>query len=285
MTNGFFYLVFCGFFLGVSIFAPGFSGSIIAIIMGIYQDLLSIASNPFKQLKKNIMFLLPLGIGAVISAILFVVSFKFLFDTYEKATYFLFIGLIAGNLPVIFKEIKLYEYKNNYLFGGIAAFILALTLGVVAPGAGQSAGSAGISASLPLLSLNGFTAGIAAPIPGMSVSMILIIMGVYEQLIYAAESLLRFDFTYLIPFGIFGVCALAGIVVSSKGIKAVFERFPGFAHSTVFGFMTGSLIGILIQSLQINDPNFHWIHGASTLAAGLAVSMLFVALGKVMKKP
>ena len=64
MVFKFLYRILCGFFLGVSVVAPGFSGSIIAITMGIYQDLLRIISNPFKQFKKNVKYCIPLGIGA-----------------------------------------------------------------------------------------------------------------------------------------------------------------------------------------------------------------------------
>ena len=94
-TKRFLFRVFSGFFLGISVFAPGFSGSIIAIILGIYQDILRIASNPFKDLKQNIAFCFPLAIGVVGSGLLFIVTFSFLFDKYEKATYLLFVGLIA----------------------------------------------------------------------------------------------------------------------------------------------------------------------------------------------
>jgi len=283
MIKGFSYLAFCGFFLGVSVFAPGFSGSIIAIIMGIYPDLLRIASNPFKRLKENIAYITPLALGAAISAVLFVFALKFLFSTYEKATYFLFVGLIAGNLPVISKEIKESHFRKSYLFYMAVAFVVALALGVWIPGVGKSAGAEGIGAGMAMLPLNGLAAGIDAPIPGMSVSMILILMGVYERLIDTAESLLLFDFTYLFPFALFCASAAAGLVLASRGIKTVFDRAPGVAHSLVFGFMAGSLIGILMQSTNLYDPNFHWIHGVSAFAAGLAVSMLFVALGKRME--
>jgi len=121
MSSRFIYRVFCGFFLGLSVFAPGISGSVIAIIMGIYHDLIRIVSNPFKQLKANVLFCMPLAIGAAISAVLFVITFKFLFSTYEKATYLLFVGLIAGNLPVIFAEIKKYEFQKSYQAGGIGS--------------------------------------------------------------------------------------------------------------------------------------------------------------------
>ena len=284
MIKKFFYKVFCGFFLGLSIFAPGFSGSIIAITMGIYQDLVRIVSNPFKNLKQNILYCIPLAIGAGISAILFVITFKFLFDKYEKATYILFVGLIAGNLPVIFSEIKKSKFQKSYFLSGIGAFAIALALGIFATGIGQSSGVQGVTASLPRLAFSGLAGGVSALIPGMSVSMVLIIMGVYHQLIFAAESLLHIDFTYLFQFGLFGISAVIGLVLTSRGIKFVFEKFPGFANSAVFGFMIGSLIGIIVQSLQLNDPNFNWLLGGIMIIVGLGISMLFFVMGKAMNK-
>jgi putative membrane protein len=283
IIKSFFYRILCGFVLGVSVFAPGFSGSLIAIIMGIYQDLLRIASNPFKDLKKNIKFCLPLGIGVVISAVLFVISFKFLFEKYEMATYLLFVGLISGNLPVIVQEVKKAGFKKHYLIGGAAAFAASLTLGLLATGSKNAHVAAGFNASLPMLAFSGLAAGVTAPVPGMSVSMVLIITGVYEQLIFAAESLLHFDFTYLFQVGIIGVCAVAGIVIASRVIKVVFERFQGFANTTVFGFMAGFLVSIIVESIQIKDTNFNLLTGVLMLAIGLFVSMLFVVLGRNMK--
>jgi len=284
MAKKFFYRVFCGFFLGLGIFAPGFSGSLLAIIMGIYRDLVRIASNPFKRLKENILFCLPLGIGAAASAVLFVISFKFLFEAYEKASYLLFVGLIAGNLPVIAKAVRKCGFRKRYIAGTAGTFIAALALCIFSEGLGQAPAAAGMTAALPLLALSGLLGGAAAPVPGMSVSMVLIMLGVYSQLIFAAESLLHLDFTYLLPFAVFGLCAVAGLALAARGIKAIFDRHPGFANAAVFGFMAGSLTGILIRSLRMDDPGFNWLLGGMMLAAGLAVSMLFVIVGRAVEK-
>ena len=279
LIKRFFYRIFCGFFLGVSVFAPGFSGSIIAIIMGIYKDIVRIMSNPFKQFKENVKFVFPLGIGGVISLVLFLISFKYLFDTYKQATYFLFVGLIAGNLPVIYDEIKKSVFRKRYLIGSVAAFAAALALSIFSAGQTEAEGIP----SLIIMALGGLGAGVTALMPGMSVSMVLIIMGVYKPLFDMANAFLRMEFMpFLVPVGVFGVCALAGLVLTSKGIKAVFERFPGLANSMIFGFMTGSLIGILMESIQ--EGNSDWLVGGVMLVIGLAVSMLFVVLGKVMNK-
>ncbi len=281
MVKRFFYRVFCGFFLGLSVFAPGFSGSVIAIIMGIYRDIVRIASNPFKNFKRNVIFCIPLGIGAALSAVLLTQGLSYLFENYAQATYFLFVGLIFGNLPVIMREVKKCGLQKRYLIGGAAAFGLALVLALLSAGVDESPEAASaLTTSLPMLALGGVAAGASVLVPGMSVSMILILIGVYDDLMFMANALLHLEFKYLLPFGLAGGCAVIALVLSSRLIKLVFDRFPGFANSMVLGFMGGSLVGILIDSIQMRQAGFRWWHGALALAAGLGISLLFVVLGK-----
>ena len=58
-TGNFFYRMLCGAFLGISVIAPGISGSIMAVMMGIYDDLINIISNPFRNFKKNFSSFFP----------------------------------------------------------------------------------------------------------------------------------------------------------------------------------------------------------------------------------
>ncbi|MDR2687466.1 MAG: DUF368 domain-containing protein [Oscillospiraceae bacterium] len=280
MAKKFFYRALCGFFLGLSVFAPGFSGSVVAVILGIYRDLVRVASNPFKQLKRNLLFCLPLGLGAALSGALFVLAFQFLFANHGKAAGLLFVGLISGNLHAVFSQVKKCGFRWHYLAGGALAFAAALAFALLNPSGGPAQGAA----PLPVLGVSGFLAGVAAPIPGMSVSMVLILFGVYGPLLSAASALLRLDFAYLLPFGLFALCAAAGVVLAARLIKFVFERYPGFANSMVLGFLLGSLAGILAQSLRMRDVGFTWLLGGAMLAAGAGISLLFVALGKTMQK-
>ena len=105
-ANNFFYRMLCGAFLGISVIAPGISGSIMAVMMGIYDDLINIISNPFKGFKKNFMYLLPMGIGAVISMLLLLKALDFLFENFTVPAYLLFMSLIAGSVPSVFEEAK-----------------------------------------------------------------------------------------------------------------------------------------------------------------------------------
>lgn len=267
--KSFLYRILCGFCLGISVFAPGISGSIMAIIMGIYEKLIDIASNPFKNLKQTIKFLFPMGIGAAISLVLFILVFSYLFEAYEKAVYMLFIGLIAGNLPMIYKETKKSEFKWYHLLGAIVALFTAFIIGVVSENA-NTAQSIEVGSNLIYLAISGAVGGFASLIPGMSVSMILIVMGVYDTLIASAKSL---DIAVIATVGIAFVVAM---VLSSRVIKFVFEKFSGLAHFMVLGFLVGSIGGIFC-SLPTNGSN---IAGVIMLVLGLAISLLFVYLGK-----
>lgn len=267
--KSFLYSVLCGFCLGISVFAPGISGSIMAIIMGIYDKLLDIASNPFKNFKKNFMFLIPLGIGAVISLVLFILVFSYLFETYEKAVFMLFIGLIVGNLPMVYKEATKSKFKWYYILGTVAAFAIALVVGIMSEGVGEAQVTYG-NTNLMYIALSGVLAGFASLIPGMSVSMILIVMGVYDYLIASAKAL------DIVTIGVVGVAFVLSMIASSKLIKFVFSKFSGMAHFMVMGFLIGSVGGIFF-TLPKDGSN---LAGTIMLVIGLAISLIFVYLGK-----
>jgi putative membrane protein len=284
MTKKFLYLIFCGLFIGLTLFVPGFSTSVLAVTMGIYHDLIRIISNPFKQAKQNILFCLPLITGTVVGAVFFVIAFDYLFDTYEKAIFLLFTGLIAGILPVIYVKVKKCGFKKHYLIGATGAFAATLIPIVLTASAGQAMGGEGIVFSLPAMALIGFAGGSITMVPGMSISTILIITGVYSQLMFAVGALLQMDFAYLLPLALFAICNICGLALTSRGIKLVFEKHPGFANSTVFGFLAGTFLGILILSLLKSSANFSWLLGGTMFGAGLGVSVLFAVLGKGIDK-
>jgi putative membrane protein len=280
----FLYRILCGFFLGLSIVAPGLSGALVAIAMGVYHEIVRIIANPLKKLKQNLMFCIPLGIGAVVSAILFVIIFDQLFESYEKAILLLFVGLIAGSIPLVYFEVKKLGFKPFYLIGAIFACIIAIAMGVFASETGLMSGAAATLSDWFGLAIGGFAAGVTALVPGMSLATVLALLGVYSPLISAARELLRMELTYILPIGLFVVFAVVGLMSTAKGVKFVFNKFPGFSNTTVLGFQFGSLVSIMYKSHQIQDPNFNWLSGAIMLAVGLGISVLFIVSGRLMNK-
>lgn len=267
--KSFLYRILCGFCLGISVFAPGISGSIMAIVMGIYDKLIDITSNPFKNFKNNLKFIFPLGIGATLSLVLFVLVLSYLFEIYEKAVFMLFIGLIAGNLPMVYKEARKSKFRWYYILGGVCAVAVAFVIGILSESVGETQVFAE-NTNLLYLAVSGALAGFASLVPGMSVSMILIVMGVYDYLIASAKSL------DVITIAVVGVAFVLSMVVSSKLIKYIFSKFSGMAHFMVMGFLIGSIGGIFF-TLPKNGSN---LAGIIMLVIGLAISLLFVYLGK-----
>ena len=282
--KSFVYYILCGFFLGISAFAPGFSGSVMAITLGVYEDLVKIISNPLKEIKQNLSFFSAIAIGIALSGLAFVLIFNYLFDNHKRATFMLFVGLIIGNLPVIAQEIRTYPIQKRAMVSGALCFALALGLSLAGMGAGQMAGAASGGVILAELVISGFIAGSIMLVPGMSISAILIMLGVYGQLITMVTNLLRFNLTYLPTLLAILIAAAAGLILTARLVKRLFKRFPGFAYACVFGFMVGTLVGIFIESLYLQDPNFTWLIGISTFLAGLGISCLFILLGKKMSQ-
>lgn len=274
-TKRFLFRLLCGFFLGVSVIAPGVSGSVMAVMMGIYRDLINIISNPFKNFKRNLFYLLPMGIGAVVSLAVFVKLFAFLFEHYPTPARLLFMGLIAGGLAEVFRQARSVRFKRHYIIGILAAFAIALTVGMLARG-----GSALETDHLSLwfLCAAGAVAGVSSMVPGMSVSMILMLFGVYDYLLQAASAFtydLMHTISVILPVGL---CFLIGMVLFSNLTKIIFDRFPGLAYYMVFGFMCGTLFAIFPASLP--DTAGGWAVCILMFLAGLLISGMFQFLGK-----
>jgi putative membrane protein len=276
----FLYRTLAGFLIGVSVLAPGISGSIIAIMMGIYQDILAMFSNPTKNIKRNALLVLPLAIGTVASMVAFVLVFSWLFTTYEKATYLFFVGLILGTIPVVYKEVKKHGWKIAGVVGMVASFAItfALSLAMTASnGTSVEAGTATYATpSMIEMAYGGFAMGASLLVPGMSASVILMLLGLYTNLLFIAEAIMHGELSLLFYIGVFAVCMFSGVILTARFIKKAFEKIPAIAYAIVLGFIGGSFSGIAVMSLQISDANFNWTMGVVSFVVGTALSLFFV---------
>ena len=268
----------CGVLLGISVIAPGISGSIMAVVMGIYDDLIEIISNPFKNFWKNVAYLLPMCIGAGLSMIALLQLLRLLFEHYTIPAYLLFISLIAGSIPTVAAEAKAGVVKPVYAIGTAAAFALALSVGLMAKfdvvlPVGTSAQQLSGRLYYPI---SGAIAGITSMMPGMSVSMVLMMLGVYEPLLGAAAD---FDVPTVAPFAI---CFVCGMILFSRVTKYVFRKWCGLGYLIVLGFMCGSLVSIF-PGLPKTIPEA--VLSLVAVASGSAVSYALRRLAKKINPP
>lgn len=269
-TKGFLFRMLCGFFLGISIIAPGVSGSVMAVMMGIYGKLITIISHPFRNFKKNVIYLIPMGIGAILSMVIFIQIFNWLFEYYPTPGFLLFMGLIGGSLPMVLREAKEggKPFKKKYIIGIVAAFAFAVTVGLLAR---FEVFASGENTNIFYLSLCGGIAGATSMIPGMSVSIMLMMLGVYAPLLQAASS---FDILTILPVVI---CFIAGMILFSRLTKHVFDKYHSLGYYMVFGFMAGSIISIFPG---LPSGWIEWVMSIVMIAAGLGIAFLFQRLSK-----
>jgi len=273
-VKDFFYRMLCGAFLGISVIAPGISGSIMAVMMGIYDDLINIISNPFKNFKKNVIYIIPMGIGAGISMILLVKALDLMFEHYPIPAYLLFLSLIAGSIPTVIKEAVDGGIRGKYYIGTVCALVFALGIGFLGKTDFAFAvdttntASAAMQVYMPVC---GGIAGMMSMVPGMSVSMLLMMFKIYEPLLDAASSL---DVLTIMPVA---MTFVIGMVLFSNVTKIVFKKFRSLGFLMVLGFMSGSIISIFPG---LPSDTLNWVLSVIAVAIGVSISYIFKILGK-----
>ncbi len=247
-----------GMVIGIANIIPGVSGGTMMVSMGIYDKLIHCITHLFSKFKENLKFLLPifLGAGAALIGLSFVIEPAF--EHFPLQTNCLFIGLIFGGIPAIWKNLKNDDGKVKPNVSHLIPFIIffAIVVGMALLG-----GTEGTEVDLSfnfLSALKLFGVGIIASatmvIPGVSGSMMLLLLGYYNPIIEAindfVKSIVKWNVDgilngcgILIPLGI-GI--VIGIFAIAKIIEIVLAKFPLYAYWAILGLIVASPISILL---------------------------------------
>src|SRR5690625_5141207 len=227
--------IYRGLIMGASDVVPGVSGGTIAVLLGIYDRLIEAINGILsKSWKKHAKFLFPLIIVAAISILLLSKLMNWLLEHYGGPTYFFFLGLILGILPYLFKESQAKElFRLHHYF----LLIIGIVLLVLLP---ESAEEGTVIKTFTLstylyLFFSGCLASAAMILPGMSGSLVFLMLGVYPTVI-AAVSYFKLPLIAIIGLGI--VC---GLLLMSKIIQFFFTHFQTATFSLIIGLVIGSI--------------------------------------------
>ncbi len=219
-----------GMLMGIADLIPGISGGTIALIVGIYDELIYSFAELFSNIhrlfsfikKRPFIFLLVLYSGVFTSFVVFSKFVKFLLAVYALQTFAFFTGLVFASAILIFKRVK----KPTF------TYIFYLTLGLL-----SGYFISGLSAVLPhnlwVTFFSGFVAICAMILPGISGAFVLTMLGQYR---YMIDALTSFN---LIVLSVFTVGILLGLFVMSKFLKWLLKKYP---NSTLY-FLIGLMIG------------------------------------------
>jgi putative membrane protein len=228
--------IFKGMMMGASDVVPGVSGGTIALLVGIYERLIEAINGLLsKDWKKHVIFLIPVGLGMVTAILTLSHVLSWLIEVFPQPTFFFFLGLIVAIIPALMKEA---DYKNA--FGGAQYVLLAIAAIAVAAtgfvGEEQAAVMTNLTAGDYLfLFFAGWLASSAMILPGISGSMILLLMGVYVTVIDAIKSL-NIPIIIVVGLGI-----VLGLLLTSKLIRFLFLHYRASTYAIVIGFVAGSI--------------------------------------------
>ena len=253
-------LVLKGFFMGIANVIPGVSGGTIAIILGIYEEFIGAISNLFKDIKKNILFLLPIGIGMGLAIVTTSKVVGYSYDNFPLPTLLFFVGLVFGGIPMLLGNVKNDKESkkiSNYI---IAALTFALVIFMASYKFIFSMNGEVNLASIDiggyiLLFIVGIIAAATMVIPGISGSLVLMILGYYYPIINTINGVLKGDTLHsLTVLGVFGVGVVIGILSISKLLEFLFKKYKTKTYFGVLGFVFASILAIPLSAcIELTD--------------------------------
>ena len=226
-----------GIAIGAGAIIPGVSSGVLCVILRIYEKLMSSILDFFKDVKNNIKFLLPILIGGIIGVLIFSNVLNYLLYVFPLQTKSIFIGLILGSIPKLMKEVnKKQKFKLHYLIYTTIALIIGIAMVFLEDMIITKTVS---EYSYIYLIISGFIMSIGIVVPGVSSTVILMLLGVYN--IYLA-SLANLFLPILIPIFIgIGI----GSLIFMRITKFLMDRFYAQTFYAILGFSLGSILILL----------------------------------------
>ena len=274
-------LVIKGFIMGIANIIPGVSGGTLALILGIYEEFIGAISHFFSNFKKNIKFLVPIviGMGLAILSLSNVIDYSY--KHFPIPTTLFFVGLVLGGIPLLSSKVKgkkESKNKSNYIIF-LLTFLLVIFMAVSKSIFGTDA-----TISLSNLSFGGylllFLVGVIAAatmvIPGVSGSLVLMLLGYYYPVITVIKEFTKLKNlgTNIVVLGVFGVGVLLGIVLISKLIEFLFNKYEVKTYFGVLGFIIASVIAIPLSTALSIKISFSIIQ--------ILIGIVFLGLGSII---
>lgn len=246
-----------GLCVGGTMLVPGVSGGSMAMILGIYDKLITSVSSFFACKKRNALFLLLFALGGGAGMLLFANPLLYLLQRYPLVLRWFFIGAVAGSTPMMLKKAQIHSVSWRlpvFLVVGFSAVALFSILPAADASGAENPGAL-------FLICAGLVAAVALVLPGISVSYLLLMMDMYNTVI---QSISRLYLPYLLPLGA-GV--LLGIILTTKLLERAMEKHPQQTYLLILGFVLGSLPE-LFPGFPVSVPQWLMCLFSLTLGGG-----------------
>lgn len=233
-----------GMIIGVASLTAG--AGTFAIVLGVYDRCMEIIAKPFKNFKDNLIYILPIILGILISVLLFKNGVIYLLENYSSYVKFAFLGIILGGIPALLKVANKKGYNKKYIIALILAFIMTLVFTFIG---GKFGENSEIDSKMEFghLIIYGIIYGFGAIMPGMTTIHVLIFIGVLSPIM---DGIFNVDFGIIVPFGIGYLSIVLG---TANLISYLFKRFYGYTYYAIIGFSITSLIMLIPKLTTITE--------------------------------
>jgi len=274
-----------GIFIGIANIIPGVSGGTIAVILGIFDKIIDAINNFRMNIKKSLKLMIPIGLGVIFSILVFSSILESCLNKYSLPTNLFFAGLVAGSIPNIYK--KSTKNKNGVKPCYILSTLISIGIVILISTLSDSNQNEIIN-SMSLMFLfkiffGGLLAAAAMIIPGISGSFVMILLGIYPTVIHTAANIPKCLMNLSDKNLLINTCAIvialglgviSGILIISKIISFLLEKFYSVTYFFILGLIIGSIYGIFSSPItyQSGINNFMIIAGIISFILGTLIS-------------
>ena len=225
----------CGVLIGAGAILPGVSGGVLAVVFDIYRPFMEVLTRPRRAVPKYWKMLIPLGLGWAAGFMGFAKGISAAIALSAAATTWLFIGLIAGTAPSLFREAGK-EGRSASAWGSFLLCAAAVFAGLFYV---SRVVRVQVEPSFWWYNFCGALWGMGVVIPGMTSSSVMMALGLYQPML---EGLARLDFLVL-------AAALPGmfltIALLARLVTWFFRRHYAAAFHGILGFVMASTLVIV----------------------------------------
>lgn len=223
-----------GMLIGVGAVLPGISGGVLCVVFGIYKPVMELLGSPFKRFKTHVPKLLPVIVGGAIGFLGVAKILAFFLEKYPEPSVCLFIGLITGMLPSLFREAGEQGRLKGCWIALVVAFAIILALLI-----SLNLFSVTITPNFGWYIFCGFCLALSVIAPGMSFSTLLMPLGLYTPFV---DGLGNLEMGIIVPAGI---GAVVTVICLARAVDALFDHYYPYAFHAIIGIVIAATIMII----------------------------------------
>lgn len=241
-----------------SLAIPGLSASTIAIVLGIYYQMISSISSIFKDFKKNVLFLVLLILGYLVGGLIGSLIINTAYEMYPFPLIMAILGFIIGTLPKMFSDTKECLKKKSSWLVLIVTLGLILFCSLIAISENEVTFVNMELIDYITLGIVGFVTAVTLVVPGIDFAVMLLSIGYYYSILGVIADIVSFNNlthnllvlgTYLLGYGI-------GAFVFSKVIKKLIDRFSDATKTISLAFILVAPF-VVVKKNIIENSNFY----------------------------